>query len=47
MEKKLPEIKSFKTKDGKELRELFALSVMRALTPMERNQVLKALETPL
>jgi len=41
--KQLPKIEDFKANNGAELRELFALSILRALTPMERNSVLKAL----
>lgn len=41
----LPKIEDFKSSDGEELRQLFALSVLRALTPMERNSVLKSLHS--
>lgn len=35
----LPKIKDYKASNGAELRTLFAVAVLRALTPYERNAV--------
>jgi hypothetical protein len=42
-EKALPKIEDFLTEDGTELRALFVLAVMRALSPRERAAVLNSL----
>lgn len=43
MSNHLPKIEDYLASNGAELRSLFAVAVLRALTPMERNAVLKAL----
>jgi len=42
--KNMPKIENYRTHDGQELRELFALAVLRTLTPMELNSVINTLE---
>lgn len=37
----LPKEADFQSSEGETLRELFAVAILRSLTPMERNQVLR------
>jgi hypothetical protein len=42
----LPDKKDFVASNGKPLRELYAIAVLRALTPMERAAVLHVFREP-
>ena len=43
--KKWPDVKDYTSSTGETLRELFALAVLRALSPMERASVIRQFES--